>query len=71
MKLSDSQVEDMVVLWEQLFDNAVEGLLLNQIVCPWSKRVIRVDSRMPARHGWILHAIGIAWRLKLEPDLIG
>ena len=69
VKLSDTQV-DCIILWEKFLDDAVEGISLNRVVCRWPTRVVRVDAYPQGMGGYCMQS-GFAWRLKLEPNLIG
>lgn len=69
MRLSDSQVDD-IVLWEKFLDDSWEGISLNRVVCRWPTRVVRVDACPQGMGGYCLQR-GLAWRIKFEPDLLG
>ncbi|KAI2499964.1 hypothetical protein MHU86_14538 [Fragilaria crotonensis] len=69
VKLSDAQVDD-IILWEKFLNDAVTGISLNRVVCRWPTRVVRVDACPQGMGGYCMQS-GFAWRLKLEPDLIG
>ena len=69
VRLSQSQVDDLA-LWERFLDSAARGISINRLVYRWPTRVVRVDACPQGIGGYGLQS-GVAWRLKLEPDLIG
>jgi hypothetical protein len=69
VRLSNSQWDDLG-LWEQFLDDALRGVSINRLVARWPTRIVRVDACPQGIGGYGLQS-GVAWRLHLEPDLIG
>jgi hypothetical protein len=69
VKLSQSQLDDLG-LWRRFLDSALQGVSINRLVARWPNRIVRVDACPQGMGGYCLQS-GIAWRILLEPDLIG
>ncbi len=69
VKLSQAQWDDLA-LWEIFLDAARKGMSMNRLVCWWPTRIVRVDAFPHGIWGCGLQS-GVAWRYRLEPDLIG
>ena len=69
VKLSQSQWDD-IGLWKGFLDSALLGVSINRLVARWPTRIVRVDTCPQGIGGYGLQS-GIAWRIKLDADLIG
>ena len=69
VKLSQSQWDD-IGLWKGFLDSALLGVSINRLVARWPTRIVRVDACPQGIGGYGLQS-GIAWRIKLDPNLIG
>ena len=69
VKLSQPQWDDLG-LWRGFLDIALGGVPIGRMVSRWPTRIIRVDACPQGMGGYGLQS-GVAWRLHLDPDLIG
>ena len=69
VKLSQPQWDDLE-LWRGFLDVALRGVPVGRLVARWPTRIVRVDACPQGMGGYGLQS-GVAWRLRLDPDLIG
>jgi hypothetical protein len=69
VNLSQSQWDDLGI-WETFLESALKGVSINRLVARWPNRIVRVDACPQGMGGYGLQS-GVAWRILLEPDLIG
>ena len=69
VRLAESQW-DGLGLWRTFLNEALRGISINRLVARWPTRIVRVDACPQGMRGYGLQS-GVAWRLRLDPDLIG
>ena len=68
-RLSQPQWDDLG-LCRGFLDVALRGVPIGRLVARWPTRIVRVDACPQGMGGYGLQS-GVAWRLRLDPDLIG